>query len=63
MRVTERTVPSGTFKVRFFQDMFRNGQPGFFLAMRASYDADGYPCFPGGIKAVDYVVSVGNAVR
>jgi hypothetical protein len=62
MRLTERNIPSGTFKLRFFQDMFRDGPPGFLLAMRASYDADGYPSLPGGFKAVDYVVSVTNAV-
>lgn len=58
LRVTERTIPAGTFKALFFQDMFQdgNGAPGFLLAMRASFDGDMYPSLPGGIRFLDYLV-------
>ncbi|MCJ1401130.1 hypothetical protein MMC11_004342 [Xylographa trunciseda] len=57
VRATERTVPAGTFKALFFQDMFQDGKglPGFLLAMRASYDGDMYTSLPGGFKTLDYL--------
>jgi len=54
VRATERTVPAGDFKARFFQDMLQSGSmPGFFLAMRVAYDWDMYPSLPGGFKTLD----------
>ena len=58
-KFTERTLPPGTFKALFFQDLFQNQEfPGFLLTMRVFYDHDTYPALPGGIKALDYAVSV-----
>ncbi|KAG4428104.1 hypothetical protein IFR05_016416, partial [Cadophora sp. M221] len=42
-RATERTIPSGTFKALFFQDLLQNKSlPGFFLTMRVFSDGDCY---------------------
>jgi len=45
--------PSGDFKVLFFQDLFQEGNPSFFMVMRAFYDGDGYLSLPGNIKLLD----------
>ncbi|KAH6723128.1 hypothetical protein BKA61DRAFT_585865 [Leptodontidium sp. MPI-SDFR-AT-0119] len=55
-RATERTIPAGTFKALFFQDLLQNKSlPGFFLTMRVFYDGDCYAALPGGFKVVDWV--------
>ena len=57
-RATERTIPSGTFKALFFQDLLQyDTMPGFFMTMRVFYDGDCYAALPGGFKMVDYAVS------
>ncbi len=59
MRFTERTVPTGTFKALFFQDLFRSptpAMPSFLMVMRVFYDGDTFVALPGGFKAVDYAV-------
>ena len=57
-RFIERTVPTGTFKALFFQDLFqRPGIPSFLMVMRAFYDGDAFVSLPGGFKWLDYLVS------
>ncbi|KAG4422020.1 hypothetical protein IFR04_004879 [Cadophora malorum] len=54
-RATERTIPSGTFKALFFQDLLQyDTMPGFFMTMRVFYDGDCYAALPGGFKMLDY---------
>ncbi|TVY31848.1 hypothetical protein LSUB1_G008296 [Lachnellula subtilissima] len=56
VRFIERTVPTGTFKALFFQDIFqRPGMPSFLMVMRAFYDGDAFPSLPGGFKWFDYL--------
>ncbi|KAF2115651.1 hypothetical protein BDV96DRAFT_574242 [Lophiotrema nucula] len=54
---TEKNIPSGDFKARFFQDLFQAGTPGLLLAFRAFYDGDTYIAVPGGFKVVDQIVT------
>ncbi|TVY90219.1 hypothetical protein LAWI1_G004386 [Lachnellula willkommii] len=55
VRFTERTIPTGTFKALFFQDLFqRPGMPSFLMVMRFFYDWDAFPSLPGGFKWLDY---------
>ncbi|TVY53524.1 hypothetical protein LCER1_G006698 [Lachnellula cervina] len=55
VRFTERTVPTGTFKALFFQDLFQRPEiPSFLMVMRVSYDWDVFPSLPGGFKWLDY---------
>jgi hypothetical protein len=59
VRATERVLPAGDFKARFFQDMLQTGGlPGFLLMMRVAYDGDMYPSLPGGWKGLDWLVSL-----
>lgn len=54
---TERTVPGGDSKARFFQDMLQTSvMPGFLMAMRVFYDGDIYVALPGGFKTLDWLV-------
>lgn len=55
--IREKTVPAGEFKALFFQDVFRNGTPNFFMAMRAFYDGHSYAALPGNLKILDRLVS------
>ena len=59
MRATERSLPAGDFKVRFFQDMLQTDRlPGLLLMMRVAYDGDMYLSLPGGWKGLDWLVSL-----
>lgn len=54
----ESTDPAGEFKEDFFNDIFEDGMPNFFTAMRAFYDGDTYVALPGAIKFLDQAVTI-----
>lgn len=57
VKFKEKTIPSGTFKTRFFQDMGQSGGfPSFFLLFRSFYEGDTYVALPGGFKTLDRLV-------
>ncbi|KAH7305259.1 hypothetical protein B0I35DRAFT_414042 [Stachybotrys elegans] len=54
--IEERADPSGIYKALFFNDLFGTGRPlGFWHALRAFYDGDGYVPLPFKLQIIDEV--------
>jgi mannose-6-phosphate isomerase-like protein (cupin superfamily) len=56
---SERTNPTGDFKMDFFEDLLDTGKIDMLGALRAFYNGDTYIALPFGIKAIDQVVTLG----